>query len=236
VRIEQQPGFMAPWVTLQDYTTVVLYADGRLIMLGPQIEIYPGPALPNLQVTQLTQAGVTQVLAWADEAGLKGPDRRLGPPIMDTGGTLFEVTRPDETHRTVVTDLSSDDPEVAAVNRFQNVMLDIRSYLPNDVVGDDQPYAFDRLRLISSEADPATVAQEGTSTVDWPLNTPIAELGVSISDPANYRCALIEGEDLQAMLPLFQQTNQLTLWRSEGTLYQLILRPLLPDEEPCPNF
>jgi len=225
---------MAPWVTLQAYPTVVLYADGRLIMPGPMIEIYPGPALPNVQVTHLTQAGVEQVLEWAQEAGLHGPDRQLGPILMDAGATVFEVTSADGKHRTSVTDMSADDPEVAAVNRFQTVMLDIRSYLPNDVVGDDQPYAFDRLRLISSEADPATVAQEGSSTVDWPLDTPIAELGASMSEPANYRCALIEGEELQALMPLFQQTNELTLWRSNDTLYQLVLRPLLPDEEACP--
>jgi len=235
VRIEQKGGFMAPWVTLANYPTVVLYEDGRLILQGPQIEIYPAPALPNLQVTHLTTAGVEQVLEWAAEAGLKGPDRQLGPMIIDAGATVFEVTRADETHRTSVSDLSADDPEVAAVNRFQNVMLDIRSYLPNDVVGDDQPYAFDRLRLISSEADPATVAQEGASTVDWPLDTPIAELGTSLSDPPNQRCALIEGEDLQTLMPLFQQTNQLTLYSSEDKLYQVTLRPLLPDEEACPT-
>jgi gas vesicle protein len=60
VKIEQVGGFIAPWVTLGRYPTVVLYADGRLIMEGPQIEIYPGPALPNLQVTQLTPADLTR--------------------------------------------------------------------------------------------------------------------------------------------------------------------------------
>ena len=59
-------------------------------------------------------------------------------------------------------------------------------------------------------------------------------MGVSLSEHANYRCALIEGEDLQSLMPLFEQANELTLWQSEDTLYQFYLRPLLPDEEPCP--
>ena len=56
VRIEQQGGMLPQWETLRWYpSTVVLYDDGRLIIQGPQIEIYPGPALPNLQVTHFTR-------------------------------------------------------------------------------------------------------------------------------------------------------------------------------------
>ena len=44
VRIEQTGGMLPPWVTLGNYPNVVLYGDGRLILQGPQIELYPGPA------------------------------------------------------------------------------------------------------------------------------------------------------------------------------------------------
>lgn len=54
VRIEQTGGMMPPWETLRWHPSVALYGDGRLIMQGPQIEIYPGPALPNLQLTRLS--------------------------------------------------------------------------------------------------------------------------------------------------------------------------------------
>ena len=37
-------------------------------------------------------------------------------------------------------------------------------------------------------------------------------------------------------MPLLQQANELTLWESEDTLYQLRLRPLLPDEAACPGI
>ena len=235
VKIEHVGGFIAPWVTLQQFPTVVLYDDGREILQGPQIEIYPGPALPNLQVTHITQAGIDQVLAWAEEAGLHGPDRFLGEPVMDAGSTVFTVVSPDGTHQTSVTDMSASGAEVGAVNQFQNVMLDLRTYLPNDVVGNDEPYAFDRLRLISFEADPTTIDPQLSTTIEWPLDQPISTLGDPLSDPSNYRCALIEGEDLQALMPLFEQANELTLWQSEDTLYQFYLRPLLPDEEACPT-
>ena len=225
---------LPPWVTLGFYPTVVLYADGRLIMQGPQIEIYPGPALPNLQVTHVSQAGVEQVLTWAEEAGLKGPDRQLGELLLDAGQTVFTVVSPDGTHHTSVTDLSASDPEIRAVAHFQEVMLDLRSWIPDEIAGADEPYAFDRLRVISSEADPAAIVDpQLSSTLEWPLDTPLADLGTSMSEPANYRCGLIEGDDLAALMPLLQQANELTLWQSDDTLYQLELRPLLPDEEPA---
>lgn len=228
---------MPPWVTLSSYPSVVLYGDGRLIMQGPQIELYPGPALPNLQLTHLTQAGVAQILVWAEEAGLHGPDRQLGPLILDAGFTLFTVVSRDGTHRTSVTDLSASDPEIGAVSQFQDVMLNLRAWLADDIVGDDVAYVFDGLQIVSNTADPANMPDpQLSSTMDWPLDQSLATLGVPISDPSGYRCSVIEGEDLQTLMPLLAQSNELTLWQSEDEKYQLDLRPLLPDEQGCPGF
>jgi hypothetical protein len=237
VKIEQQGGMLPLWDTLRFYPSIAVYSDGRLITQGPMIDIYPGPALPNLQVTHLTQAGVDQVLAWAEEAGLKGPDRQLGEIGFDAGSTLVTVTHPDGVHHTTVADMTASTAEVGAVAQFQQIMLDLRTWLPNDVGGDDEPYTFDRLRVISSLADPASVVNpELSSTLEWPLDEPLGTLGTSISEPANYRCASVEGEDLAALMPLLQQANELTMWQSEDALYQLNLRPLLPDEEACPGL
>jgi hypothetical protein len=35
------------------------------------------------------------------------------------------------------------------------------------------------------------------------------------------------------MLPLFERSNDLTLWRSGDELYSLRLHPMLPDDEGC---
>ena len=43
--------------------TLLVTGDGRLIVQGPQIEIYPGPLLPNLQVRTISEAGIQQLLA-----------------------------------------------------------------------------------------------------------------------------------------------------------------------------
>jgi len=236
LRIEQTGGMLPPWETLGWYPSVALYADGRLIMQGAQDDIYPGRALPNVVVTQLTERGVAQVLQWAAEAGLAGEDRMLGEPMLDSGVTTFVVTTPTGTHTTSVTDMSAADPEVGALRELIDVASNPRIWLADDIASEETPYVAGRLRFIAFPAEPDSLPDRTLVTVvDWPLD-PISTLGTSYGEPAEYRCATIEGDDLATMLPLFQQANELTLWRSEDVTYQLYAHPLLPDDEPCPGF
>lgn len=236
VRIEQTGGMMPPWETARWYPSFALYGDGRLITEGPQIELYPGPALPNLVVTHISERGVGQILQWAAEAGLRGEDRQLGPQILDSGETLFTVVTPGGTHRTGVTDMSASDPEIGALRQFVEVMQGLRSYLPDDIAGSDAPYEFDRLRIIAFPSDAQGLPDPNLANeLDWPL-APIATLGTSFGEPAEYRCAVIEGNDLATLRPMLAQANELTLWRSDEITYQLYLHPLLPDDEACPGF
>ncbi len=183
VKIEQTGGMLPPWETARWYPTAALYGDGRLIVQGPQIEIYPGRALPNLVVTHLSQAGVDQVIDWAAEAGLQGEDRQLGDAEFDSGVTVFTVATAEGTHTTTVADMAAGDPEVGALNQFVSVMTDLPNYLPNEIASDATPYVYDRLRVISFAAeavdmpDPAAVTE-----VDWPLD-PLADLGTSFGEP-----------------------------------------------------
>jgi hypothetical protein len=44
---------------------------------------------------------------------------------------------------------------------------------------------------------------------------------------------VVAGEALTTLLAAAKDANALTPWTSGGTEYQLILRPLLPDEHTC---
>jgi hypothetical protein len=235
IKIDPVPGFIAPSTTFNRYPTVVLYGDGRLIMLGPQVELYPGPALPNLQVTQLTPAGVRQLLEWAAQAGLEGEDRFLGQPIPDAGVTQFSVVQPTGPHLTTVGDMSSDAPEIGALRKFQDIMLDVRAWIPAEVVGDDVAYDYDRLRVLVTPATAADMPDPSLVTVvDWPLQDPLATVGAPAPVETPSRCAVITGADLDALQPALEQANELTLWQSDGQTYSVKPHPLLPDEEACP--
>lgn len=236
IRIEQTGGMMPTWETMRWYPTVALYGDGRLITQGPQFEMYPGPALPNLQVTHFSQHAVDQALAWAAEAGLRGEDRLLGPMLLDAGSLVFTVVTPDGTHHSSVSDMSVDDPAVNALRHFQDVMTGLAEWLPQDVASAAAPYQWDRLRVISFPSDPASMPDPNlVHVVDWPLDR-LDSYPVSISEPVAYRCFELAGADLAAIRPTFEAANELTLYRSEDVTYQLYLHPLLPDDEACPGF
>jgi hypothetical protein len=80
------------------------------------------------------------------------------------------------------------------------------------------------------ETSDPTLAQE---PIDWPLTEPLATFGRPVPDQPALRCGTVSGDDLHTLRPLFEQSNELTPWRSDGTSYTLILRPLLPDESGC---
>jgi hypothetical protein len=239
VRIDRTGGMLPQSVTLEWYPTLALYADGQLITLGPVDAIYPPPALPSLIVTQLTPNGVAQVLQWAAEAGLRGPDRELGEPLLDSGTTNITVVTDEGRHVTRVWDMSADDPALRAIQQFRDVVLDIRSWLAGDVAAQDRLYDWDRLRIISQprtpdeQPDPAAV-----TLLDWPLpESPLADLGVTIDgEPDGYRCAVIDGSALDVLRPQLGLANGLSLWRSEGRTFAVVLHPLLPDDEGCPGL
>ena len=237
VRIDDTGGMLPPWITLDWYPSLVLYADGRMISEGPVDAIYPGAALPNLQVTQLSRNGVAQVLRWAAEAGLAGPNRELGQPMLDAGTTNVTVVRDGVPHVTRIWDINGDEAAIGAVRQFRDVLLDIRGWLPAEVAPQDVPYAWDRLRIVAEPRQPDEMPDE-PNLREWPLpDQPLATIGVSIDGEGNgYRCALIEGDDLDVLRPDLLTANELTLWRSTEQSFGLVLDPLLPDDEGCPGL
>ena len=76
-----------------DYTNTPefsLYGDGRVVITGPVIMIYPGPALPYLQTTIISEETVQAILSAAREAGLFSATFDYGQPgIADAPTTTF---------------------------------------------------------------------------------------------------------------------------------------------------
>jgi hypothetical protein len=233
IRIGEVGGMLPPWMTVSSYPSVVVFADGRLIMQGPQMDIYPGPALPSLVVTQLSAAGLAQVLTWAGQAGLVGPDRTLGEPLLDSPVTVFTVVTDAGTHTTTLQG-ANNDPAVVALMSFQDVLLGVRAYLDaGGVVGEDVPYSWQRMQIVSL---PMTVNEspdpQMVTVRDWPL-APLATLGGLLEPSMGYRCAVVEGGDIDALRSALEGANQLTLWTAGEQTYQIAFHPLLPDELGC---
>lgn len=99
VRIENTGGFVPQEFLVTHMPVFSLYGDGRAITEGPQIMIYPGPALPNLQMGTLTDEGIQLILEAAAEADLLDGDKHyMVDGVADAGTTVFTVTANGVTH------------------------------------------------------------------------------------------------------------------------------------------
>jgi hypothetical protein len=254
LRVETGGGFVPVEVNLADFPEFSLYGDGRVITQGPQILIYPGPALPNLLVRKVSPEGVTEILKAAVKAGLTGPDRNFDQAaniVTDMPTTTFTLSTDEGTHESSaygfdflrkVKDLSKKDREaIEALYQFNALLQDLENRLPDGSVGKEEPYTPAEVRVYVSERvaeqsgeqppeQPAEQLQQ--QPVEWPLAQPLSEFGQP-SQPENFRCGTLAGPDLDQLLTAAQKANQLSPWTIAGKTYTVILRPPLPDETGC---
>jgi hypothetical protein len=244
LRMAYQGGFVPYEYTLGSTPFWSLFGDGTLIVPGPQIEIYPGPALPNLTATQLSEDGIQAILQAARDAGLLDGDADYGDQcIADAATTVFTTTADGTT--SVVSAYALDVGEPAGtcgsdkdadargkLAAFQAKLTDLRSWLPDGSVGSERPFdpAEMRVYVLPYQGDP----ELPQDPIEWPLEPPLDAFGEPIPNaPADTRCGVVTGEDLATLLAAARDANALTPWTSDGSDHQLIFRPLLPDERTC---
>lgn len=245
LRVDVGGGFVPIEFTLTQFPSFSLYGDGRIITLGPQIEIYPGPALPNLQVTRISEEGIQRVLEEARAAGLLGPDHHYDyPGIADAATTTFTVVADGSTHVISAYALAEgfDDGLLEEDERearqglldFQARLTDLRSWLPDGAVGEETPYETDELRIFVRAGAPVAEPELEQRPLDWPLPGELATFGAPAQPSPDFRCGTVTGEALRQVLDRAARANTLTPWTSNGESYALFFRPLLPDESGCP--
>jgi hypothetical protein len=244
-RVAQGGGFVPIEYNLRSVAGISIFGDGRMIVEGPMIEIYPGPALPNLQVTRLTEEAVQAILQEARRAGLLGLDATYDYPcVTDLPTTTFTVVAEGRTHTvsayalgfTEGAETSADCPGVDAAARaklfdFQMKLGDLRSWLPEGSIGQEEPFEPSEMRIyvLPYRGDPALTQP----AAEWPLSQTLHRFGDEDPNLADIRCGVIGGNDLEVLMPEARTANELTPWTSEGGEFSLIFRPLLPDEHTC---
>lgn len=240
LRVQVAGGFLPPGADMASVPEFAVTADGRVVTGGPQIEIYPGPAMPNVLQRTITDDGVAAIAAAARTAGLFGPDRHYGnDSVADAGTTFFTLVADGETHVVSAYALGdaaegpgtsgTDRDARAKLQRFRERLGDLASWLPAGSLGDEEPYDITALRVVAraggDNPDDGVTPNEQT----WPLG-PLATFGTATGD---VRCGIVSGADLEKVLPLARKATQITIWRSEGEPYALQFRPQLPDETAC---
>ncbi|MGH2671908.1 MAG: hypothetical protein ACRDHC_02920 [Actinomycetota bacterium] len=245
LRIAEGGGFVPVEYNLRSIAGISIFGDGRMIVEGPMIEIYPGPALPNLQATRLTEDAIQAILQEARTAGLLGQDATYDYPcVTDLPTTTFTIVAEGRTHTVSAyalgfaegAETSADCPGVDAAAReklfdFQMKMGDLRSWLHEGSIGQEEPFAPTEMRIyvLPYSGDPELMQPP----VNWPLSQTLQRFGDEDPNLADIRCGVIGGNDLEVLLPEARSANELTPWTSEGGEFSLIFRPLLPDEHTC---
>lgn len=240
-------GFVPVEFNLTELPAFSLYGDGKAIALGPQIAVYPAPALPNLQEMQVTEEGIQRILASALEAGLSGPDRSLeNDRIADAPTTTFTVVAGGDTHTTAVyalgidvdgpEDVTDQQEDRQRLRQFQQRATDLQQWLSADQISALRLFEPERMRLFVEPGAPDR-PEPGLQQPElaWPLDVDLTAFG----EPhtlEGYRCGVVAGADLQTLLSVAEGANQLTPWVSDGQTYKVLFRPLLPHESGCESF
>jgi hypothetical protein len=239
LRVEQIGGFVSVQSLVTRVPDLTVYADGRVIAPGPVIAIYPGPALPNIQVQTVTPQAVRALVGLAIAARV-GAAVDFGQPRV-SDGTSTRITVLTSAGKQVSTvymlgmdnGLTADQRAARAPLRDLLAKLgDLPGTLGADQVGPSSPYAPNALAAVDSPWVDVPGAGGLTEPEQaWPgPPLPGDKIGPS---GGNLSCVTVSGPQLATVLDAAQHANELTPWTWGGGRYRMQFRPLLPDESSC---
>ncbi|MFL6243303.1 MAG: hypothetical protein ACJ73V_09805 [Acidimicrobiia bacterium] len=231
VRVVTSGGFTGESRQAAHLPKVSVFADGRVVVLGPTTLEFPGPALPNLQEFRVTDDGLDRILRAARDAGLladESPD--YGEPgVTDQATTTVTVRADGRTRQVDVYALgftgrvSGVTPEQSQRRRGLERLIEL--------AGDAGALGHDVVAASERRYDPTAVAalvrrsdatDVGGETHAWPLG-----------DLAGTDCVVLTGDDVPTVTDSARTAREGDAWTSAGATYNVVFRPLLPDEHTC---
>jgi hypothetical protein len=240
IRVSSGGGFVPVQVNLRALPSFTLYGDGTLIVPGAVPQIFPGPAIAPLVRSKLSERQVQALLQRAQAAGLLargtidyGDMGSVGVSDMPTT-TLTVNAHGRQVQRAAyalgVTGHGGRMP--AAQTRARHALARFIAQLPHGLRGARfAPHA------IAAYVGPFPGAPPtGSGRVRWPLASDLAHAGKPVSSGLAYRCITVGGKDARMLLAVLRTANDQSRWIARPgatTVYQLIARPLLPDQRTC---
>jgi hypothetical protein len=254
LRVDYRGGMLANgFVT--GFPTFSLLGDGRVIVPGAQIAIFPGPALPAVNVRRLTEDGIQAVLDLVASTGFFRADaqfRGAQNVVADAPETVFTLHADGQEVEVAVYGLGALDPagshpgisaDELAAHRILSQLLErlgtLDAWVPTGGWADPNwgPYRPDALRLIvrNADADPPDDTGIGNALVEWPDDSDPATFGDVIGS-SEERCGVVSGQRAEAWYTALSGANQLTRFVKGEHRYQVTVRFQLPDEPmECPS-
>ena len=245
LRVELTGGYTSAQYLAGRMPRYSVYTDGRMITDGPVALVYPGSALPNVQVAQLDPEQVQGLIESALAAGVDETADLGSPTVTDMPSTRFTLATADRTYVREVYALS-DLPDPTADSGLTDEQRTGREDLAGllaalDELGQQEfaagtpPQQYQPTTLAAVVA-PWVDLEDGMTqpTVDWP-GPPLP--GDPLPTFPDLGCLAVSGDQLAAVLSAIENANAGTPWRSpDGGLWSISFRPLLPDETGCADL
>jgi len=255
-RVSTQGGFIGPNVIFTSFPGFSLQGDGRVIEPGAQPAIYPGPALPAVNVRGLTELGIQLVLEEVLRSGVFASSaeyRGAQNVVMDAPDTVFTMHADGRQVTVLVYALGILEPGTAAgrvtakelavhaaLVHLSGRLTSLDAWVPASAWSDPGWTAFRpaalRLLVRNADADPPDSSGIPSQLVAWPTSDDPATFGDPVSAIPGSRCGVVSGPDATAWYEALSRANQLTRFTHAGHRYDVTVRFLLPDEElTCPD-
>ena len=228
-------GLAPPAVRVSDsLPRVWIGGDGRYLRQtsdGPA-----NPALPTLEERRISQDAVAGLLDQARSAGLLEDNPDYGKPLIaDAMVTRIVIVTGGMRHQVLVSALGYPNPglgDAAVAARAKlSQFIDVLQH-PERISGAGGPTPYTPTELAVFVLGPAGGSAQKAPTT-WPLGD-LGTVGASSDWPVgSARCLVVTGDDVTSVANAAAGQDRFTPWRSGNGLWDIALRPLLPDEHSC---
>ena len=226
VEIAYEGGFMPAEAVFTQLPVLLVAGDGRQYVQGPQIAIYPGPLLPNVQVTDIGEDGIQSLLDLAAEHGLLTEREYESPDhIADAPDTVVTIHANGETytHRAYALGIGGAPDETAESGDRADLQAFVDAATADTIGGDptgggEQSFEPETYLVRATPVDDLSAYEVEPTVVDWPADVSLvlAEAG---------ECAEVPAAEV---IDLFRDATQLTFFVEDDVTYQLSVKPRLP--------
>ena len=226
-------GFTMARVSFSMAPNLVISGDGMVYTPAATTAIFPGVLVPPMQVQTISEEGIQEVLAAAEEAGLLAEvdyEDEGTELIADAPTTVLTISADGEVWEHSAYALGFQgapgseeelSPERQMLQGFVDDLSDLAALAGAANLGDAELYVPDDYEIVAMPVeDPAALAVDGIepTVVDWP-----ADAGLALTDAG--ACTRI---DADAVGGLFEEANELTLFSEDEVTFEVWARPVLP--------
>lgn len=217
VEIAHEGGFLPVDAAFGQLPVLLVSGDARQFVLGPQIEIYPQPLLPNVLVSDIGETGIQDLLHLAAEHGLLTVrEYERNDQIADAPDTVVRIWANGETYEHRAYALGFDTTETGDRAELQAFVEAATAELTMD----EAVFEPENYLIRATPIDDTSGYETEPTLVDWPVESSFLLAGAS-------DCAEVPAGSVH---DLFADANQLTFFVQNDVTYQVTVKPQLPGD------